>query len=218
MSFAPPHRARPLPPPGVRDLGDICDNGKWLDALWTPGKDQVALELKYQRARNWRGTFADGRTIDRDGWADDAGYKFLKDVHRLERLIAVESRDNRHAVTPTHRFALLLSNEPYDFEGRGIHDGFCLRQRTLERGHRVGYNETKPNGEPTSVNTLWGRKYRPFLLAGSYAIRWEDLRDDVSRFKPAVGTAVPFPSSRLLLLEVEAQPNATREAVPCVPG
>jgi hypothetical protein len=202
-AFVSPRYPAPEPPPCVRECGDVCKRSRAtrrLDLLWTTGNgERAAVEFKYQRARLWRGTYVDGRVLDGKGWADDAGYKFLKDVHRLERMVSVRARAG--SVVPDHRFSLLMSNEPYDFEGYGIHDGFCLRARRFPAGHTVEYNERKPNGELTSLVTRWDT-YRPFRLGSDCDIAWLDLGDDVSRFTAARGTRIPYPTARLLLVQV----------------
>ena len=192
----------PEPPDGLLSI-DVCakKGARKLDVLWRLERFNVALELKYQRCVEWEGTFK-GHAVFRPGWADSLGYLFLKDIHRLERLrsVLVEGR----AVVPDRRFCIFLANEPKNFHDQSVHDAISLRNRTISAPHRVQYNLTKPNGQPTSLNTLW-RDYPPFYLANSYDLNWIDLKDDVSAFVPSEGGGVEYPACHLLLIEVKAQ-------------
>lgn len=59
---------RVLPPTGR----DPCAAGAKLDVLWHSPLDPIAIELKY--CEQWK--------------SDVNGYQFLKDVHRLERMVS----------------------------------------------------------------------------------------------------------------------------------
>ena len=171
-----------------------------MDILWRPGHESVAVELKLRRITGWTGTYVDGATLLPRQPVDTYGYYFLKDLHRLERLVSLASSQGE--MVPDRRFALFLSNDPYEYEGRVPHDALALYERTIKSSHRVQYNATnRVAGRPTSENTLW-RDYPPFYLRGEYPIQWIEMQDDVTRFRPSASTTGKYPPSRLLLVEV----------------
>jgi hypothetical protein len=161
------------------------------------------MEVKLRRITNWSGTYKDGSVLQPRKRVDTYGYEVLKDVHRLERLSSVSSAAGK--VVPTDRFVLFVSNDPYEYEAKIPHADLKLAEgRGLEPGHLAQFNQSRPNGRPTSPNTLW-RDYPPFRLSGRYRLTWIDLCDDVTRFTPTPPTSVDYPSSRLLLIQVHPQ-------------
>ncbi len=205
-TFAQAKLQPPAPPASFGLAKDVCSKGgrhRRLDILWRNGDQTVAVEVKLRRITNWHGTFEDGETLYPRDPVDAYGYEVLKDIHRLERLTSVTSAAGE--ITPTARFVLYLTNDPYEYEARVNHINYKLTEgRELESGHLAQFNLTKSNGEPTSRNTLW-RDYPPFKLAGDYSLKWTNVEDDVSRFMPRPPTKVSFLSSRLLSLRVDPQ-------------
>lgn len=202
ITFAGSLLAPPEPPSEIGAAKDVCARGtrdRRLDMLLRRGSETIALEVKHRRMTEWSGRFCDGSALLPRKKVDTYGYYFLKDLHRLERLLHVETTSG--PCVPSRRFAMFLSNDPYEFDGQVPHDALKLTRRSLERGHTVQYNRFKPSGKPTSPNTLW-ISYPPFCLAGSYEMSWQDLQDDVSRFESTIAGQPPFPTSRLLLVEV----------------
>jgi hypothetical protein len=190
----------PAPPAGIPSI-DVCDKGRGTrrcDLLLRSGESTAVIELKYRRHTRWSGTYV-GSAVPQQTPVDTYGYYYLKDLHRLERLERVDSSDG--PIRPTHRYALFISNDPFEYEGQVPHDALSLRDRTLPAGSVVQYNAHTARGKPTSPKTLW-RDYPPFCLANAYRIEWQDLRDDVSRFLPSVGVSKQYPGSKILLQRV----------------
>ena len=196
----------PDPPTHMGSAKDVCASrgrSRRVDILWSVGNESVAVELKLRRITGWDGTYENGEVLVPRKTVDTYGYFFLKDLHRLERLESVATRSGERA--PDRRFAMFLSNDPYEFEGRVPHDNLALSELTLSPGQLVQFNlVNKVTGRPTSENTLW-RDYPPFCLSGAYDIAWTELHDDVTRFRPSPTTGFEYPPSRLLLLEVLRQ-------------
>jgi hypothetical protein len=120
-----------------------------LDLLWRDQGERVPVELKYVSVRK----------------SDIWGYQFLKDLHRLERLTAVDG-DPRVA---TQRFAVFVTREPvYWRGGRPEPAPFSLQDGGERRPKAwVQYDQQSPN-------TLW-YSYPPFYLANGYRWEWHDL-------------------------------------------
>lgn len=154
-------RKTPVPPEGR----DPCARAAKLDVLWTNGA--VPIELKYRTLWN----------------ADTYGYMFLKDLHRLERMIAAGS----HTKLSDKRFAIFVTTEAVYWKGeRPEPEPFWLSDgRRIGPRYWVQYDQKSPD-------TLWYR-YPPFFLSNSYEFTWHDL-----------GRA-----GRYLLLEVAPQRAAT---------
>lgn len=162
-SFAPPSiPARRPPQSAIDDLGarkrprrvpaagiDPCRPRAKLDLLWESPEGPVAIELKY--CAQWK--------------ADNNGYLFLKDLHRLERMVAA----GRHSALAVVRFAAFVTKEPVYWRGeRPEPRPFSLAHgRSLESGYWVQYDQT-------SADTLWF-SYPPFYLTNSYEFHWRDL-------------------------------------------
>jgi len=204
--FQAPRFEPPSPPPDVSSPDDVLakhsSKSRRLDLLWRRGASDIALEFKYQRLINWRGSHH-GKSIELAGWssADYNGYLFLKDIYKLERLISVNVQGKE--VVPDLRFVVFLCNNPLDIEGRTPHQALSLKNRTLRRGHTVEYNAHKPDGSETSAQTRW-LDYPPFRLAGEYQLQWIGLEDDVSAFVPDNGCG-PYTPSSLLIVKVDPQ-------------
>ena len=136
---------RVLPPTGR----DPCVGGARLDVLWHSSFGPIAIELKY--CEQWK--------------SDVNGYQFLKDVHRLERMVSA----GRHTLAEL-RYAAFLTNQPVYWLGqRPEPRPFWLTEgRVLSPGLWVQYDQQ-------STDTLW-YSYPPFFLSGSYTLRWVDVR------------------------------------------
>jgi hypothetical protein len=135
-----------LPPEGK----DPCSADARLDILWNSPFGFAAIELKYCAERK----------------ADNIGYYFLKDLHRLERL----RRAGSHDILADARFAIFVTKEPvYWRGGRPEPQPFWLTHgRRIESEYWVQYDQKSPN-------TLW-YSYPPFFLANSYDLAWQDLQ------------------------------------------
>jgi hypothetical protein len=138
--------ARYLPSDGI----DPCAARARLDILWRSPAGAVPVELKF--CSKWK--------------ADTNGYQFLKDLHRLERMMAA----GIYSPLAEIRFAAFVTNEPVYWRGeRPEPQPFWLSQgRQLKRGYWVQYDQM-------SADTLW-RAYPPFFLANEYQFTWRDLR------------------------------------------
>src|SRR5207302_2853031 len=103
----------------------------------------VAIELKYTRCTRWRGTYR-GVELPNPSQADAVPYEFLKDIHRMERLVSVRFGAGR--VVPRYRVCALLSNNPFETDGQTLHERMRLRPRILPSGHLVQFNELTVGG------------------------------------------------------------------------
>jgi len=201
----------PTPPTHLAPAKDVCQAtgaNRKIDILWRVNGCLVAIELKLRRVTRWSGSFSDGAILRPRKPVDTYGYLFLKDLHRLERLAAAHSSLGR--AIPDRRFAVFLSNDPYEFEGRVPHDSLALYPRQLHSGHLAQFNHTnRVSGRPTSENTLW-ISYPPFHLSSAYHIDWITLDDDVSRFRSSTISIASYPASHLLIVEAMPQYPPTR--------
>ena len=137
---------RVLPGDGI----DPCAARAKLDILWHSPAGPVPIELKF--CSKWK--------------ADTNGYQFLKDLHRLERMIAAGT----HRPLAEIRLAAFVTNERVYWRGeRPEPQPFWLSEgRQLGGGYWVQYDQQ-------SADTLW-RSYPPFFLANEYELKWRDLR------------------------------------------
>lgn len=131
------------------------------------------------------------------GPLDVVPYGFLKDIHRMERLKHVIVGGRR--VVPPYRVCALISNEPFDTDGKTVHERMRLYPRTLPASHLVQFNEKTESGKATSLNTLW-RDYPPFRLVRSYELRWD--RVDTADVVPAEGETRQYPPFQVLAVDV----------------
>ncbi len=157
---APLHAAKQPPRTAILELErkgrriasegrDPCSQRGKLDILWHVEDEFVPIELKFVSERK------------SDVW----GYQFLKDIHRLERLIAAEQHSNLAA----RRFAMFVTCEPvYWRGGRPEPAPFSLREgsHTIEKAW-IQYDQKSPD-------TLW-YSYPPFYLSGRYRFDWHDV-------------------------------------------
>ena len=137
--------ARRLPQDGV----DPCAARAKLDILWQSPSGYLPIELKYCAERK----------------ADTNGYQFLKDLHRLERMVAAGA----HSKLTERRFAAFATKEAvYWRGGRPEPEPFWLTHgRRISRGYWVQYDQKSPD-------TLW-LSYPPFFLANAYEFDWQNL-------------------------------------------
>ena len=138
-------RGRRLPAEGR----DPCSMRGKLDLLWRDQDEHVAIELKYVAVRK----------------SDIYGYHFLKDLHRLERLTAVDGAPRVAA----QRLAVFVTREPVYWHGSRPEPAPFSLQDGAERqpGTWVQYDQQSPD-------TLW-YTYPPFFLANTYRWDWHDL-------------------------------------------
>jgi hypothetical protein len=168
--------------------------------LATLDSELVAIELKFSRLTNWRGKHGDV-LIPNPTQSDIVTYRFLKDIHRMERLTKVWFDAHSDPVVPQYRVCALLSNNPFETEGRTPHERMRLCPRTFPAGHLVQFNERTVSGKPTSPNTLW-RDYPPFRLAQSYVIGWCRVEGDLRDVIPADDEHRPYPPLHLIAVDV----------------
>lgn len=191
VSFAPPTRSPQRPPQLAIDQlaarnpprslpaegRDPCASAARLDLLWHSSAGLVPIELKF--CAQWK--------------ADTNGYQFLKDVHRLERMVTAGS----HRVLSDTRFAAFVTNQDVYWRGaRPEPQPFWLSEsRVLAAGHWVQYDQKSPD-------TLWF-SYPPFFLSNPYSFRWRDLRGgwkcllvEVRPQVPHMSIDVPLPNER----------------------
>lgn len=135
-------RRTPVPPEGR----DPCARAAKLDVLWA---GSVPIELKYRTQWN----------------ADTYGYMFLKDLHRLERMVAAGA----HTKLSSQRYAIFVTTEAVYWKGaRPEPEPFWLTDgRAIGPRYWVQYDQPSPD-------TRWYR-YPPFYLANSYTFTWHDL-------------------------------------------
>jgi hypothetical protein len=90
--------ARRSPPVKLDPAGrDPCAKAARLDVLWHSPLGLVPIELKYVKVRS----------------SDVYGYQFLKDLHRLERMVAAGS----HQELSARRYAIFATTEPVYWKG-----------------------------------------------------------------------------------------------------
>ena len=133
------------------DGRDPCEGSRRkLDVLWHSNQGHIPIELKFRMKWN----------------VDTYGYEFLKDLHRLERLIGVDG-PWRPAM---QRFAIFVTNVA-DYWGS---------DRTREpEPFRLCDGTSRPSGywvqyTQPSAATRWF-DYPPFYLANAYSFHWQDV-------------------------------------------
>lgn len=142
--------ARRTPPIRLDPEGrDPCAKAARLDVLWRSPVGLVPIELKYVKVRS----------------SDVYGYQVLKDLHRLERMIAA----GNHQQLSDRRFAIFATTEPVYWKGgRPEPEPFWLTDGSRRSSRSwVQYDQN-------SAHTLW-YGYPPFYLANSYQFDWQDL-------------------------------------------
>lgn len=134
---------------------------RYLDIAVQDGADRVLIELKY-KTRSFRVRASDEEFILRDQGAQDVGrYDFLKDIERLETMLA-EQVGNRG-------YAILLSNDHgYWTQARShtVDAAFRLHEESLLSG-------TRHWDQNTAAGTMRGRE-APIRLRDKYHNRWRD--------------------------------------------
>ncbi len=139
---------RPVPPDGI----DPCAKRAKLDILWHSPCGAIPIELKYCSRRK----------------SDTYGYQFLKDLHRLERMITA----GVHTTLSECRYAAFATREQVYWKGgRPEPEPFWLTHgRRVDAGYWVQYDQE-------STMTRWV-SYPPFFLVNAYAFKWQDLQAD----------------------------------------
>ncbi len=124
---------------------DPCDGRlRRVDILW----EGVPIELKSVTTLK----------------SDVYGYQFLKDIHRMERLVALEEVE----IISENRLCIFVASDPdiwkriEGYKAPQVYDGMII-----EPGHWVQYQQKSPV-------THW-YDYPPFYIAGSYTIEWISL-------------------------------------------
>ncbi len=197
--FGPACIAAPKPPLPFQPI-DICEvrGCRKVDLLATLDSELVAIELKFSRFTDWKGSFGD-KPLRNPKRSDVVEYGFLKDIHRMERLKQVMF--SGQWVDPRYRICALVSNHPFETESQTRHERMRLCPRTLPAGHLVQYNDLTVGGKPTSPNTLW-RDYPPFCLAHSYVISWSREDGDPINVIPAADERYHYPPFQVLAVDV----------------
>jgi len=124
---------------------DPCDGRqRKVDILW----EYVPIELKSVTTLK----------------SDVYGYQFLKDIHRMERLVSLEGVDE----ISDYRLCIFVASDPAiwkrieGYKAPQVYNGMIV-----EPGYWVQYQQNSPV-------TRW-YDYPPFYIAGSYRIEWEPL-------------------------------------------
>lgn len=166
--------------------------GVHLDLLVSDPADghRLAVELKYLTDL-WSGDVGgENFNLLRHGASDMRSYDCVKDIGRIERVLA-EGLADAGAV-------LVLTNDPsyWTAPGRGRvtnADAFRLHEGLVLSGHRAW-------GPNTGAGTMAGGRTLPIELAGNYPLQWEDY--SLVRGKRGL--------FRRLFLPVEARPTGAR--------
>lgn len=140
--------------------------GVHLDVLVVDPADgfRLAVELKYL-TDHWSGDI-DGETFNlmRQSASDVRGYDSIKDIGRVERLVATGYADAGAVI--------ILTNDPIYWtvptHGRVTNaDAFRLHEGVVLSGSRVW-------GPNTGAGTMAGGRTLPIELAGAYPVHWVD--------------------------------------------
>lgn len=141
--------------------------------IWLPAEG-VAIELKYP-TRDLHTEFGGEQfTLTNQGADDQRRYDYIKDVQRLERIVAdLESA--------SAGFAVMLTNEPLYWkprQGGGISDAFFLYEGRRLTGQMAW-------AEHAGKGSIQGRE-APLLLSEAYDLHWMDysvLPDKYGQFR-----------------------------------
>ena len=121
------------------------------------------IELKY-KTRALQTLESSERFVLQNNGAQDLGrYDFIKDVWRIETVVA----STAHATG----YAILLTNDP-SYWTRSHNDRTVDADFRLHQGRDLG-GGTLDWGAHASAGTKHGRE-KPLHLTGSYPLRWED--------------------------------------------
>ena len=188
-------------PPDIPPI-DICKKKgcRKIDLLATLNSEPVAIELKFSRLSDWKGSIG-GKPLSIRKRSDVVEYGFLKDIHRMERLTQVTLNTNKKCVDPQYRVCALVTNHPFETNSKTRHERMRLCPRQLRAGHLVQYNELTASGKPISMNTLW-ESYPPFCLAHSYEIAWSDVKGDSRDRVHADDETRSYPQFKFLAVDV----------------
>lgn len=136
---------------------DPCDGRqRKIDILW----EGIPIELKSVTTLK----------------SDVYGYQFLKDIHRMERLKALEGADE----ISKYRLCIFVASDPAiwkkieGYKAPQVYDGMVA-----ESGHWVQYQQKSPV-------TRW-YDYPPFYLLGNYKIEWKPLPHEARYLMVEVG-------------------------------
>lgn len=134
---------------------------RYLDIAVQDGAEQILIELKY-KTRSLKAVVNDETFLLRDQGAQDIGrYDYLKDIERLESMLAQQQG--------TRGYAILLSNDHgYWTQARShtVDAAFRLHEKSLLSGTRHWDQNTSPG-------TMRGRE-APIQLRGKHHNRWRD--------------------------------------------
>lgn len=151
-----------LPDADIRlELPIEGETRRYLDVSVRYGVEHVLLELKY-KTRKFRTVVGDETFLLRDQRAQDVGrYDYLKDIERLESMLARQDG--------TRGYAILLTNDHSYWtqaESHTVDAAFRLHENSLLRG-------TRHWGQNAAPGTMAGRE-APIPLHGKYRNRWRD--------------------------------------------
>src|SRR5207247_1022737 len=118
--FGPAFYPAPQPPPPYKPI-DVCERreSRKVDLLAHFDSGAAVIELEFGRLTDWRGAHR-GVPLPNPPQSDSLPYEFLKDIHRMERLTEVRAQASR--VVPQYRICAFLSNNPFECEGRTMHE------------------------------------------------------------------------------------------------
>lgn len=143
----PPEGYDPLDPEQGKRIGKKRIVKPRLDLLWHSPDGPVAIEVKY---------------CSHGDSSDIYGYRFLFDLHRLERLHTVDG------VAPVARFAAFVSHEAHWWSARRDE----VSHPTVQHGMSIRSPAWTQYTQDSPV-TNWGANgYPPFYLANDYDLHW----------------------------------------------
>ena len=152
------------------------------------GDVTIPIELKYKtkQSRVEDSVFDETFELKTQSAHDRAHYRFLRDVERVERIVADQGR---------YGYAVLLTNDSNYWttpSGEALYDEFRIHEGREFGGGTLNWREQRDwmtkSGEEAPIN-----------LAGQYVAEWSDYqyRDDIN--------ASTNPEFRALVLRVDAQ-------------
>ena len=131
--------------------------------IWLPSV-RVAIELKYFTRRFHRPVLGERFSLANQAARDIKRYDFLKDVQRIEHVVADFENAN-------NGFAVLLTNDPLCWE-LPIRTDVVDAEFHIHDGRRIG-DDKMCWGDNASVGTMRSRE-KPITLSHSYVLNWHD--------------------------------------------
>ena len=130
--------------------------------LWINGDFDYAIELKYKTKKSELISNDETFNLLNHGAQDLGRYDFLKDVERLEKIVATHEKTRGYAILMTNDSAYwtLPTKNTIDQQFR-IHDGREINSDELKWA------------ESASYGTMRGRE-KPLKLNGRYKFHWKD--------------------------------------------